>query len=72
MKSTNGDTLLGGEDFDNVLLKHLVTVFKQDVMEKRDSYDFLPARRSKHGVCYGDEAGWVAGWLSITAAIVSK
>ena len=31
VKSTNGDTLLGGEDFDNVLLKHLVSVFKQEV-----------------------------------------
>jgi len=33
VKSTNGDTLLGGEDFDNVLLKHLVSVFKQEVRE---------------------------------------
>jgi len=33
VKSTNGDTLLGGEDFDNVLLKHLVSVFKQEVTE---------------------------------------
>jgi len=33
VKSTNGDTLLGGEDFDNVLLKHLVGVFKQEVRE---------------------------------------
>jgi len=33
VKSTNGDTLLGGEDFDNVLLKHLVSVFKQEVQE---------------------------------------
>ena len=31
VKSTNGDTLLGGEDFDNELLKHLVSVFKQEV-----------------------------------------
>ena len=31
VKSTNGDTLLGGEDFDNVLLKYLVGVFKQEV-----------------------------------------
>lgn len=30
VKSTNGDTLLGGEDFDNILLKHLVSVFKQE------------------------------------------
>jgi len=28
--STNGDTSLGGEDFDNVLLDHLVVSFKKD------------------------------------------
>ena len=28
VKATNGDTLLGGEDFDEVLLKHLVTEYK--------------------------------------------
>lgn len=31
VRSTNGDTFLGGEDFDNVLLKHLVDEFKKDV-----------------------------------------
>lgn len=30
VKSTNGDTFLGGEDFDNVLLKFLVGEFKKD------------------------------------------
>lgn len=30
VKSTNGDTLLGGEDFDNTLLKHLVEEFKKE------------------------------------------
>ncbi|XP_067935374.1 stress-70 protein, mitochondrial-like [Watersipora subatra] len=30
VKSTNGDTFLGGEDFDNVLLKFLVAEFKRD------------------------------------------
>lgn len=30
VKSTNGDTYLGGEDFDNVLLNHLVGEFKKD------------------------------------------
>lgn len=29
VKSTNGDTFLGGEDFDNVLLRHLVAEFKK-------------------------------------------
>jgi len=30
VKATNGDTHLGGEDFDNVLLNHLVSEFKKD------------------------------------------
>ncbi|XP_055699383.1 heat shock 70 kDa protein cognate 5 [Phlebotomus papatasi] len=30
VKSTNGDTLLGGEDFDNYLVNFLVTEFKKD------------------------------------------
>ena len=30
VKSTNGDTFLGGEDFDNCLLKFLVAEFKRD------------------------------------------
>ncbi|XP_065828653.1 stress-70 protein, mitochondrial-like [Oscarella lobularis] len=30
VRSTNGDTFLGGEDFDNVLLQHLVAEFKRD------------------------------------------
>ena len=29
VKATNGDTLLGGEDFDETLLQHLVKTFKQ-------------------------------------------
>ena len=31
VKSTNGDTFLGGEDFDNKLVQFLVTEFKKDV-----------------------------------------
>lgn len=30
VKSTNGDTLLGGEDFDEELLRHLVSEFKKE------------------------------------------
>ena len=30
VKSTNGDTSLGGEDFDNVLVNYLVDEFKKD------------------------------------------
>jgi len=31
VKSTNGDTLLGGEDFDNTLLTYLVEQFQKEV-----------------------------------------
>jgi len=31
----------------------------------------LPARRSKRCPCYGNMSVWVAGWLSVTAGIVS-
>jgi molecular chaperone DnaK (HSP70) len=29
VKATNGDTFLGGEDFDNTILNHLVAEFKK-------------------------------------------
>lgn len=31
VKSTNGDTFLGGEDFDNELLRYLIKEFQRDV-----------------------------------------
>ena len=31
VKSTNGDTFLGGEDFDNELLRFLIDEFKKEV-----------------------------------------
>lgn len=31
VKSTNGDTFLGGEDFDNALVNHFATEFKKEV-----------------------------------------
>lgn len=31
VKSTNGDTFLGGEDFDNTLVTFLANEFKRDV-----------------------------------------
>jgi len=31
VKSTNGDTFLGGEDFDNSLVNYLVSEFKKEV-----------------------------------------
>jgi len=30
VKATNGDTFLGGEDFDNALLEHLISTFKKE------------------------------------------
>jgi molecular chaperone DnaK len=33
VKSTNGDTFLGGEDFDNELLNFLVKEFRRDVSD---------------------------------------
>lgn len=32
VKATNGDTYLGGEDFDNTLLKYLIAEFKREVI----------------------------------------
>ena len=50
VKSTNGDTFLGGEDFDNALVKYLVSEFKRDVRnireEKSTTWVF-----SKHWFC---------------------
>lgn len=41
VRSTNGDTFLGGEDFDNLLLKHLVAEFKKEVMPEFPLKNFL-------------------------------
>ena len=30
VKSTNGDTFLGGEDFDNAIVEYLISEFKKD------------------------------------------
>ena len=38
MKSTNGDTFLGGEDFDNKLVRFLADEFKRDVSKTETSY----------------------------------
>jgi len=55
-------------------LSTLIAVYNVFVLVKiwRQRYPFLPARRSKRGTCYGNVAGWLAGWLSATAGIVSK
>ena len=38
VKSTNGDTFLGGEDFDNKLVRFLADEFKRDVSKTETSY----------------------------------
>ena len=35
VKATNGDTFLGGEDFDNALLNYMVQHFKSDQVSKQ-------------------------------------
>lgn len=37
VKSTNGDTFLGGEDFDNALVNYLAKEFKKDVSKNKFS-----------------------------------
>ena len=37
VKSTNGDTMLGGEDFDNLLLRFLVDTFKKEVSSENNT-----------------------------------
>lgn len=33
VKATNGDTFLGGEDFDNALLQYMVAEFKKEQVQ---------------------------------------
>jgi molecular chaperone DnaK len=41
VKSTNGDTFLGGEDFDNRIVQHLISEFK-----KQNGIDLSSDRQS--------------------------
>lgn len=41
VKSTNGDTFLGGEDFDQYLLRHIVKEFKREVCIRFFVYPYL-------------------------------
>ena len=43
VKATNGDTFLGGEDFDNALLNHIMAEFKKEQVIQADSLLFLVA-----------------------------
>ena len=51
VKSTNGDTMLGGEDFDNVLLKYLVDTFKKEVNVFLALFSFCHRCRLVVGIC---------------------
>ena len=52
VKSTNGDTLLGGEDFDNALLKYLVEQFKKEVWSFTTRVLHVDGNDGEfHGIC---------------------
>ena len=40
VKATNGDTYLGGEDFDSTILKYLISEFKKEVINIWDFMSF--------------------------------
>lgn len=42
VKATNGDTFLGGEDFDNALLNHIMAEFKKEQVDPLPSPPLLP------------------------------
>ena len=52
VKSTNGDTMLGGEDFDNVLLKYLVDTFRKEVNVLLALSSFCYLCRLVFGICH--------------------
>ena len=45
---------------------------QSNVTTNKPTPGFLGAMRSIEPNSYGNVAGWVAGWLSVTAGIVSK
>uniref|UniRef100_A0A8C7Z295 Heat shock protein 9 n=1 Tax=Oryzias sinensis TaxID=183150 RepID=A0A8C7Z295_9TELE len=51
VKSTNGDTFLGGEDFDQQLLKHIVKEFKREVGRPPRLFVRLVSHAFVNGVC---------------------
>ena len=48
VKSTNGDTFLGGEDFDNAVVEYLISEFKKDsgIDLKSDKLSITKIKRS--------------------------
>ena len=63
VKSTNGDTFLGGEDFDNILVKYLVAEFKRDVSLRTTRFSafsyFAAYLSTLCAVSYKRPAQWV-------------
>ena len=51
VKATNGDTFLGGEDFDNALLQHMVAEFKKDQVHYQ-THDSLAVMQGLHHAHY--------------------
>lgn len=52
VKATNGDTYLGGEDFDNALLQYLVKEFKREVWML--FLRFITSDNVQYGVLYNN------------------
>lgn len=46
VKATNGDTFLGGEDFDNALLNHIMQEFKKEQVSSRQARHDLHSKSS--------------------------
>ena len=49
VKATNGDTYLGGEDFDSTVLKYLISEFKKEVT---NIWNFMSFHRKKNCTIY--------------------
>lgn len=58
VKSTNGDTFLGGEDFDQQLLKHIVKEFKREVGRPPRLFIRLVSHAFVYGVCRLCSLAW--------------
>ena len=54
VKSTNGDTFLGGEDFDNALVNHMVEEFRKDVsVSDLCIFVIMPKLGNLYLLCFG-------------------
>lgn len=51
VKATNGDTFLGGEDFDNALLNYMVAEFRKEQVSSIVELSLLSLRSDLHSVC---------------------